>query len=396
MKILYTAPGTPIPGTHGGSVHALELCRALARRGHEVHLAALPGTLPDDAEERKLDGVILHPLRRILPARLLEWTAARALERLAREISPDVLVERFYTFGGGGLRAAHRLGIPAALEVNSPARPYPGSLRDQLDRLTLVRPIDRWRKRQLAWADAIYGTSSRLLPADLQESSHVIVNGVDTQRFQPGPAVEAGGPLRCVYVSSFRSWHGAEDLVEAVRLCCQRDARLLVTCLGRGPRWEAAREAARDAGLEKVIRFVGEVAHADVPSYLAEANVGLAPFSPSEFSALELGWFWSPIKIFEYLAAGLPVVTADLVELRELLPDQVGSFYQAGQPSGLADALAELEQDRDAVRRMGVAARQLAESRYTWDHQAAGVEAVLEDAIERAANRQNPQGEDSQ
>ncbi len=393
MKILYTAPGTPIPGTHGGSVHALELCRALARRGHEIHLAALPGTLPDDAEERKLDGVILHPLRRILPARLFEWTAARVLERLAREISPDVLVERFYTFGGGGLRAAHRLGIPAALEVNSPARPYPGSLRDQLDRLTLVRPIDRWRKRQLAWADAIYGTSSRLLPADLQESSHVIVNGVDTQRFRPGPAVEAGGPLRCVYVSSFRSWHGAEDLVEAVRLCCQRDARLLVTCLGRGPRWEAAREAARDAGLDKAIRFVGEVAHADVPSYLAEANVGLAPFSPSEFSALELGWFWSPIKIFEYLAAGLPVVTADLVELRELLPDQVGSFYQVGQPSGLADALAELEQDRDAVRRMGVAARLLAESRYTWDHQAADVEAVLQEAIERVANRENSQGE---
>ena len=397
MKILYAAPGTPIPGTHGGSVHALELCRALARRGHEIHLVALPGTLPTDVEERKLDGVILHPLRRVLPARLLEWTAARALERLAREISPDVLVERFYTFGGGGLRAAHRLGIPAALEVNSPARPYPGSLRDQLDRLTLVRPVDRWRQRQLAWADAIYGTSARLLPPDLQESSRVIVNGVDTERFRPGASVEAGGPLRCVYVSSFRSWHGAGDLVEAVRLCCQRDAKLRVTCLGRGPRWEAAREAASAAGIDEAIRFVGEVAHADVPSYLAEANVGLAPFSPSEFSALELGWFWSPIKIFEYLAAGLPVVTANLVELRELLPDQVASFYQAGEASGLADALAELEQDRDAVRRMSMAARQLAESRYTWDHQAADVEAVLEEAIERVANRQQiSKGEDSQ
>jgi glycosyltransferase involved in cell wall biosynthesis len=352
-----------------------------------VHLAALPGATADGRARSDLDGVVLHPLRRVLPARLLEWTATWALERLAREVSPDVVVERFYTFGGGALRAAHKLGIPTALEVNSPARPYPGSIRDQLDRLTLFRPIDRWRRRQLEWADAIYATSERLLPPALQDSTRVIVNGVDTNLFKPGPEVAATGPLRGVYVSSFRSWHGAEDLVEAVRLCGERGARVQVTCLGRGPRWDAAREAARAAALGDAIHFVGEVAHADVPGYLAQSDIGVAPFSPAEFSALELGWFWSPIKIFEYLAAGLPVVTADLVELRELLPGSVASFYRAGEPAGLAEALMDLEKDRQAVRKMSAAARQLAESRYTWDHQAADVDAVLQFAMERGARQ---------
>lgn len=386
MKILYTAVDTQIPGTHGGSVHALELCRALSRRGHEVHLAApaAGGTSGTDAVPGSgvssgkggLDGVMLHPLRK--PARFLEWTAGEAIRRLAIVLAPDVLIERFYTFGGAGLRTARALKIPAVLEVNSPARPYPGSWRDRLDRVTLVRPVDRWRRRLLSWSDAVYTTSKHLLPPDRQATARVVVNGVDTTRFQPGPPALSTGPLRCVYVSSFRSWHGAEELVRAVSLCLARGVELQVTCIGRGPRWPAARDAARRADLEHIIEFAGEVAHDEVPQHLASADVGLAPFTPSAFSALQLGWFWSPIKIFEYLASGLAVVTADVAELRELFPDSVARFYAAGQPRELAAALEQLASDRDAVRRMGRAGRQVAESRYTWDQQAASVEDVLE------------------
>ncbi len=374
MKILYSAAGTPIPGTHGGSVHALELCRALSRRGHEVHLVALRSSAPST----DLDGVVLHPLRRWLPTTLLEWTASGAVRRLAARIEPDVVIERFYTFGGAGIIAAHRLGIPAVLEVNSPARPYPGSLRDTLDRLTLIRPVDRWRQRVLRRSSAVYTTSAHLVPPELQKSATVIVNGVDTRRFTPGEPTLDTGPLKCVYVSSFRSWHGAEDLVAALSDCVRRRVAIHVTCIGTGPRFKIAAEAAAEAGLNASIEFVGKIPHREVPKYLAAADVGLAPFAPDRFSALELSWFWSPIKIFEYMAAGLPVITADIVELRELLPEGVANFYRPGDPVALTEALIEMAQDRDAVRHMGAAARQLVEERYTWDHQAAVVEKVLE------------------
>ncbi|MFQ5744026.1 MAG: glycosyltransferase family 4 protein [Acidobacteriota bacterium] len=381
LRILYAAPGTPVPGTHGGSVHALELCRALSRRGHEVHLAA-PVTGPASARaqgsDTDLDGIFLHPLRRWLPARLLEWTAALPVRRLAAKLHPDVLVERFYTFGGGALWAAQSLRIPAVLEINSPARPYPGSWRDRLDQLTLLRPIDRWRRCQLRWARGLYATSRHLLPPEVQEQACVVVNGVDIERFRPSLVPASDRPLHCVYVSSFRRWHGAEDLVAAASICAQQGVPLQISCIGRGPRWPAARRAAAAASLGGTIEFVGEVSHQTVPSYLAGADVGLAPFTPSAHRALELGWFWSPIKIFEYLAAGLGVVTADLEELRELLPGGVARFYPAGEPAALAESLAVLAADRAAVGRMGVAARSLAESRYTWDQQAVSVERVLE------------------
>ena len=129
MRILYVAAGMPIPGSHGGSVHALQLARGLARAGHDVHLACLSG----DPVDGDLDGVTLHALPPRSRIEQLELLRSGAVRELTRKLAPDVVLERFYTFGGTGLRAADALGIPAVLEVNSPARTYPGSLRDRLD-----------------------------------------------------------------------------------------------------------------------------------------------------------------------------------------------------------------------------------------------------------------------
>ena len=381
MKILYSAAGTRVPGVDGGSVHTLELCRALARRHHDVHLTALPPAMPGGRTADDLDGVTLHPLPERRTPRVFEWTAAAAVKRVIADVRPAVVIERFYTFGGAGLWAAKQCGIPSVLEINSPARSYPGSLRDTLDRLTVVRPVDRWRRYQLASARAIYTTSPRLLPPTWAGPVHVIVNGVDTDRFRPAPSMaDAPASLRGVYVSSFRPWHAAEDLIRAVATCRDRGVAVQVRLLGDGPRWPAARRAATDLAADDSVEWLGAVPHAEIPGHLQAADVGLAPFSPEAFSALALGWFWSPIKIFEYLAAGLPVVTADLPELRALLPDEVASFYPAGQPEALADRLADLASNRAVLRRMGRAARALAERRYTWDAQAQIVEQVLTEA----------------
>jgi glycosyltransferase involved in cell wall biosynthesis len=375
-----------IPGSHGGSVHALELCRALSRAGHEVHLTSLP---PDNPAEARvdLDGVFLHPLRTRPPIEQFDMFYWREVKRLAGQIGPDIVVERFYTFGGRGLIAAAQLGLPAVLEVNSPAMPYPGSLRDRLDAITLVRPVERWRRWMLGQARRYYATSELLLPPALRERTTVIVNGVDCRVFQPGEAVPESGPLKLVHVSSFRAWHGTVDLARAFGAAVQAGADLELTCLGDGPELERARKAAAEAGAGARIQFLGAVPHADVPRHLAAAHVGLAPFSPDQFRALELGWFWSPIKLFEYMAAGLAVVTADIAELRELLPAGVAHFYPAGQVDQLAALLGNLASARDDVRAMGARARELAVERFTWDHQAARVLEVLHEAIKAPAQR---------
>ncbi len=131
---------------------------------------------------------------------------------------------------------------------------------------------------------------------------------------------------------------------------------------------------------ERIV-FTGQVPHAEIPQHLASSDVGIAPFSPRHFRALELGWFWSPIKIFEYLAAGLPVVTADIPELHDLLPETVARFYPADDATALAQLLTDIAGQRAELRRASIDARQLAEERYTWGRQAAAVDAVLAEAI---------------
>ncbi|NKB87110.1 MAG: glycosyltransferase [Acidobacteria bacterium] len=380
MRILYVASGMQIPGSHGGSVHALELCRALSRVGHEVHLVSLPPDRPTDAAV-DLDGVHLYPLRTrpMIPQfDMFHW---REVKRLAGQIGPDIIVERFYTFGGRGLIAASELGLPSVLEVNSPALPYPGSLRDRLDKLTLVRPVDRWRQWMLRQASRYYATSELLLPDELRDRTTVVVNGVDCETFTPGEPAPDDGPLRLVHVSSFRPWHGTVDLARAFGAAVSAGADLEMICLGEGPELERARRAATDAGAGDRIVFTGSVPHVDVPGYLADAHVGLAPFSPAEFRALELGWYWSPIKLFEYMASGLAIVTADIDALRQLLPEDVAQFYPPGDIEALSTMLIALHEVRDAVRAMGASGRQLALERFTWDHQAMKVTGVLEAAL---------------
>lgn len=114
---------------------------------------------------------------------------------------------------------------------------------------------------------------------------------------------------------------------------------------------------------------------------MARAHVGLAPFNPAGFSALQLGFFWSPIKIWEYAAAGLAVVTSDIPELRARVPEAASWFHQPGAVDELAGMLVRLDRERATVRAMGEAGRRVAEERYTWDRQAVKLVGILHEAI---------------
>jgi len=376
VRILYCALDQRVPGTLGGSVHVQAVAEGLAALGHEVHTITGSGDGP-----RPQGPVHWHTMRPPAGRSQLRLLRSRAVRRLARTIQPDVVIERYHNFGGEGALAAKATGARFALEVNAPVIDYPGSPKAALDRALIAQPMRRWRDWQVSQADLIVTPSAKILPDGVPADRVLEIEwGADTKRFHPGatgavPWARDPSTVVAVFAGAFRAWHGAVQLVEAIkRLHALGHTTYQVVLIGEGPERAAAEQAARGA---RGITFAGRVAHRDMPSALAAADIGVAPFDVSQHPPLALAFYWSPLKVFEYMASGLPIVAPALPRLQGLVEHGVeGALYEPATPAALAEALATLA-DPATRAKMGQAARARVVRDYSWDAHCRALDAAL-------------------
>jgi glycosyltransferase involved in cell wall biosynthesis len=384
MKILYCAIDQVVPGTKGGSVHVQAVAAGLAALGHEVHVLVQRGAggFPP--------GIVRwHEMAPPLGSARLRLLRAGRVTALARTLRPDVVIERYFNFGGEGMRAALACGALSVLEVNAPVIDYPGSPKRLLDRLLLVEPMRRWRDWQCRAADVIVSPSRAILPAWLPNERVVEIEwGADTDRFCPEatgavPFERKAGTVTAVFAGAFRAWHGAVHLVDAIRQLRERGVGNVSAVLaGDGPEAPRVRRAAE--GLDGVT-FTGPVPHGAMPALLAAADIGVAPFDVDAHAPLAIAFYWSPLKVFEYMASGLPVVAPAIDGMTRIVQDgREGVLYDRSDPRALAGALERLA-DGDLRRRLGSAARARAVAEFSW----AGHCARLHDALARAQARRD-------
>jgi glycosyltransferase involved in cell wall biosynthesis len=141
------------------------------------------------------------------------------------------------------------------------------------------------------------------------------------------------------------------------------------------------------AGIDTIV-FTGALPHDRMPAALAGADIGVAPFDIAAHAPLSLGFYWSPLKIFEYMSAGLPVVAPAAGRIPTIVAHQrEGLLYAPSEPGALATALETLTDTR-LREQFGGAARARAVHEYSW---AAHCKA-LEGAIVQAARGSHPLG----
>jgi glycosyltransferase involved in cell wall biosynthesis len=374
MKILYVASDQVVPGRTGGSVHVLEVARGLAARGHQVHAVVHgnPGT--PDREERF--GVEWHRIDWRPGFRVFRFRARSTVARIAGDVQPDVVIERYYNFGGEGITVAAERGTPSLLEVNSPVLDHPGSLKAALDAVALVRPLRRYRERLCRLASALVSPLPDIVPAFVRGKTETVTWGANVELFAPerrSPLVRdqlgiPHGAVAVLFSGSFRPWHGVRVLEAAARRLSSRPD--IYFLFAGGP---ATRGAEGFRG-----RYLGPLPYERMPEVVAAADVGVAPYDTAKLGQLRLGFYWSPLKIFEYMASGVPTVTIPRPPLTEIVRHgEEGLHVREADVEDLARVLVRLADDPELRAALGRNARQRVVARYSWARHCEQIETVL-------------------
>jgi glycosyltransferase involved in cell wall biosynthesis len=377
MRVAYVCAdrGVPIFGRKGCSIHVQEVVRALIARGVEVVIfaASLGGKPPQDLEEVRVCKLSI-PSEGDRAERERFALAANADLALAlkKEGPFDLVYERYSLWSYAAMEHARQRGIAGLLEVNAPLIEEQAEHRGLSDRSSAT------------WVAArVFGAATALLAVSEEVAAylhsfpeargrvHVVPNGVNPARFPAGstPIIPRQyGTFTVGFVGTLKPWHGLPTLVKAFEILHMRDAGTRLLVVGDGPHRENLERELDSRGLLSAVHFSGAVDHAQVPGFLASMDVAVAPYSG------EQSFYFSPLKVYEYMAAGLLVVASKIGQLDGLIVDGFnGLLYPPDDSSALADSLYTLRHDPKLRARLGSTARQTVLRNHTWDAVAAKI-----------------------
>ncbi|MGE3909824.1 MAG: glycosyltransferase family 4 protein [Chloroflexota bacterium] len=397
-RLVYVG-GFDFPTPQARGIQTLHTAHALARAGWGVRLLAQKPEYPAASTAEALAGYGLtpHPRLRIVPlqvARVERLPGLRGLEIHARlaitnwsyalacvadvlrlRQRPKAILTRDPRLAWMFLRTQPLHQRPVVYEVHEIFSTRPRENRS-LEPATIQGVADRTR----ALETSVFSEADLLLPltqacGDIIEYSYRVP--ADRIAVVPDATVPPTGPLpprppdarEVVYAGQLYPWKGVDTLLEAMALL--PEARLTVYG-GRGahdPDLEAARALTEQLYVGDRVTFAGFVPHAVVRQRISGAGVAVLPLPDN----LMARYFTSPLKLFDYMAAGVPIVASDLPTVQEVLADGDNALLVPPEdPSAMAAAIRRLLVNPGLADRLRRTAYQQVQA-YTWDARAARI-----------------------
>lgn len=382
MRLAYVCadPGVPVFGSKGCSVHVREVVNALRRRGAMVDLFACryDGPMPASWNDVTCHELPRPPKGDAAVRERQSMEANLPLAATLLDAGPfDAVYERYSLWSSAGMAHAARCGIPGILEVNAPLIDEQATHRNLVHRIEAERiaaDVFTTASTVVAVSDGVADYVRSVAPS---AQVCVIGNGVDHRRFTPAAHRDTAVPVgRFVvgFAGTMKPWHGLELLLEAYRRFAREcdDAHLLL--VGEGPLRAGLAEHLDRIGLARAATFTGAVDAERMPSLLAAMDVATAPYPARD------DFYFSPLKVVEYMASGRPVVASAIGSILSVIEDGVsGLLHPPGDIAAMVRLFGRLHRDHGLRTRLGAAARAGVLARHTWDHVAGQILELMGD-----------------
>jgi glycosyltransferase involved in cell wall biosynthesis len=387
MRILYiTLENLSL---HKGSVvHVKEVVNGLRKLGH--HVGIIASSLNKDEEIPHFYNLSIIPssILRLLRVKKQPYIASLVflflyLLRILRQY--DIIYARdFHTVIIALLpRLIFRKKL--VFEINGIANEERRLKRDSLFNHIFVSFIKMAEKMATRYSEKVISVAPKIKVYLTQnfncppDKINVITNGVDTKKFHPIHdellLVEWKKRLGIkshdtviAYIGNLAPWQGINDLIEIAFRLLSKNKDLKYLIVGDGPLKPLLLEKVLSSGYDKNIYFTGMVNHEEIPFLINLADICVAP--------LRIGT-GSPIKVFEYMACGKPVVTSRIEGLEFIEAEGAGRLTPPEDITGLEEALSELIEEPRKREDMGLKGRQIARERFSWESRVAEIEELL-------------------
>lgn len=279
----------------------------------------------------------------------------------------NFIYERYSLFMFAPVLIARARNLPVILEVNDSAtvvRVRP------LFFAWLAMSIERWVFRKasgLVFVSTVF--RDRALQAHRALAPTIVTpNAANIDKFsfteQQRNAARAkwklDGHVVCGYLGAFVPWHAIDQFVYRIADKLKANPHLKLMLVGDGATFPQVVEFVRQRGLENQVVLSGRVPHDEVPGLLAAMDMAILPSA---------GDYTSPVKLFEFMACGVPPVAPDFSPIREVLvAEQTGWMFPAGDIDAAAAHVLERSRDTAELRRVGAAARAYIAAQRQWRH----------------------------
>jgi glycosyltransferase involved in cell wall biosynthesis len=375
MKVLMVAPSVKIPENLAQSVHQYEFAKRLVESGIEVHLVCRRPIDPPETD----DGVVYHkimskefPLKR--PVFTLD--TARMLNKIIKTHKFDIIHDRGYLFGGAGTKVGNKHDIPVLLQIDD----------DWVETEALASRITStnfYKNRALSWCKKLMGKVDHAFTVSdtlrqtviktwggVSGKISVIPNGADIEKFKPDreplglrKELKLDKKAKVVtFVGALGPWHGIQYLIMAAPSIIKKNPEAHIWLVGGAKEYDSMylQDLISNLKLKNNVHILGSRPSEDIPRILVESDVGVAPYPQFDMG-------FSPLKIFEYMASGVPIVSSDLPSIREILVDnKTGVLVEPENVDDLAGAIIKLLQDPKLSQKLMTNARKKVEKNYSW------------------------------